>query len=1346
MDPLSITTGVVGLATLAYQLIGYLGTVKAGGKDRLALLNEITTLWMAMTALQEQVSPDTLKDNKIPPTLLPLFEPDGVINEIKIQMEGLETKLKARSAHGKFAQTLTWPFTQKDVQQIIDRIYRLKSTLQDGINQSTHALTQDIYRDGQSVKKVIDEARTKELIEWISPLNFVAKQSMIWNEHHKGTCKWFLDRDDVREWREGENKVIFCPGIPGAGKTFLSSIMYNELQGLRDRGEGGLKDAAIIMLYCKWDDPLSQNIDNLLSSIIKQLVQRYEVGLTELETMYTKHSKDGTRPSKEQLQSTLTRLLREFKKVFIILDGLDELQKEQERLPLLQKLFPWGELSRVKDKDETVYSPINLMVTSRPLPNIVRHFRDVSKETIYCDRGSKGDLPLQFHCAECETQNGVSFDLCDLCYNSGKRCDYKGHSFYFQFNTRIIQISAVDEDLDTYVRWRTLNSDFLQQCVEVKEGLMDKILETVVANNGGMFLLAKFNMDSLESKLSVRQVLTALQSLPRELDDTYSDAMQRIHDLRSSQRETVMTFLRWVVFAEQPIHERAIEHALAIKDDYGDIDDDDIIRARNLANKCAGLVQFDESDCLRLVHYSAENYFKQTRERWFPNGNQPLAYACLKYLQFDLFKNGACSGPTEAVDFDRRIDKYPFLRYASLNWAKHFDSASEEEELFTRAIEFLTDPGCLATVTQALWYLEDQQRSTSWSAKDGSAIHLAAHFNLTSLIKELIRRGHNPDVKDINGVTPLGLAVRRPDADDVVTTLIEAGASVNTIDNSGHAPIHNAIMYDKLEILKLIVAQKSVDVNISHPSWYSFTPLHVAAAIGYVKHLEVLIAHKSIALNKECTSPEGATPLMLAAQRGEEETVKVLLELPGLEINHQDKDGRTALIYAAERGYYSIVEALLNKGADTEKQEKGSNGTAIMRAIDYGRNNVVELLVKCGTNLHHVDVFNRGILHSAAVNRQPDILRMLVAHDKTLDVNMRDINGKTTLHDIARMGGVETAETLIDLGGDPTIKDNHGRTPIRVAHESNHLGILEMFRAARRQRKENGIVSKSDPEVDEIKRSDTGISLPGTLPIWSVVVSNLINELKERLPTSTPDEINEIDQDMGQSALYWAAAQRSPEVVQLLLSHGADVNLQNFYGRTPLHVAMMDARWDIAEILVDAGADLELENIWGYTPLAEAKAASGLLLIERGAKLEDRNKIDLDYYLPLAVKHGYETSVRRLIAAGADVWSKGSTGKTPYMIAKENNRNELANLILQLAPKPSTPEPEPEPEPEPVKDSEKATGETNGVSEEKLSGLSGPILSIDADAKSGKSFFARHLYTLFLVLILVLATTLARVR
>jgi ankyrin repeat protein len=59
-------------------------------------------------------------------------------------------------------------------------------------------------------------------------------------------------------------------------------------------------------------------------------------------------------------------------------------------------------------------------------------------------------------------------------------------------------------------------------------------------------------------------------------------------------------------------------------------------------------------------------------------------------------------------------------------------------------------------------------------------------------------------------------------------------------------------------------------------------------------------------------------------------------------------------------------------------------------------------------------------------------------------------------------------------------------------------------------------------------------------------------------------------------------------MVKLLCNKGADVNIQNIYGWTPLHLAV-GIRKEIVQYLVASGADINLRNIEGFNPPQLAK-------------------------------------------------------------------------------------------------------------------------------------------------------------
>lgn len=80
----------------------------------------------------------------------------------------------------------------------------------------------------------------------------------------------------------------------------------------------------------------------------------------------------------------------------------------------------------------------------------------------------------------------------------------------------------------------------------------------------------------------------------------------------------------------------------------------------------------------------------------------------------------------------------------------------------------------------------------------------------------------------------------------------------------------------------------------------------------------------------------------------------------------------------------------------------------------------------------------------------------------------------------------------------------------------------------------------------------------------------------------------------------WKA--RQPEVVRLLLEHGAEVNVQDKYGHTPLHAAVLGAGTDTMQLLLEAGADRNLTDAEGDTAEERARA---LVILDKAEMLRN---------------------------------------------------------------------------------------------------------------------------------------------
>ncbi|KAF2175435.1 hypothetical protein K469DRAFT_647119, partial [Zopfia rhizophila CBS 207.26] len=183
-----------------------------------------------------------------------------------------------------------------------------------------------------------------------------------------------------------------------------------------------------------------------------------------------------------------------------------------------------------------------------------------------------------------------------------------------------------------------------------------------------MFLLAQLQMDSVAKKNSRRDIRKALASLPTELNNTYDDAMRRIWSQSEEDVRLAEMVLSWISHALRPLALLEIQHALAVEPGDVSFDDGGIPEEDFLVSVCAGLVTVDqESQIIRLVHHTTQEYFENVRMTRFPYAQASITTTCLTYLSFRDFSI-VCDSDEE---IDHRLSQYPLLEYAAEHWGDH---------------------------------------------------------------------------------------------------------------------------------------------------------------------------------------------------------------------------------------------------------------------------------------------------------------------------------------------------------------------------------------------------------------------------------------------------------------------------------------------------------------------------------------------------------------------------------------------------------------------------------------------------------------------------------------------------
>lgn len=171
---------------------------------------------------------------------------------------------------------------------------------------------------------------------------------------------WTPQSTKYQVWLKTKKQTLFCPGIPGAGKTILTSIVIDDMI-TRFQGDPSV---GIAYIYCNVRQQDEQNVENLLASLIQQLVQGRPSLPEGLKVLYNRCKAKQTQPLLDEISRTLQSIATMYSIVFIIIDALDECQVSDDcRTRFLSETFSLQ-----------AKCGVNIFATSRFIPEIIEKF------------------------------------------------------------------------------------------------------------------------------------------------------------------------------------------------------------------------------------------------------------------------------------------------------------------------------------------------------------------------------------------------------------------------------------------------------------------------------------------------------------------------------------------------------------------------------------------------------------------------------------------------------------------------------------------------------------------------------------------------------------------------------------------------------------------------------------------------------------------------------------------------------------------------------------------------------------------------------------------------------------
>ena len=335
----------------------------------------------------------------------------------------------------------------------------------------------------------------------------------------------------------------------------------------------------------------------------------------------------------------------------------------------------------------------------------------------------------------------------------------------------------------------------------------------------------------------------------------------------------------------------------------------------------------------------------------------------------------------------------------------------------------------------------------------------------------------------------------------------------------------------------------------------------------------------------------------------------------------------------------------------------------------YSLSKMTQVLAQCADQLHRVMVqlrdkqekeiadylerfFRDSLLKAVEEEDETEALRVLlqlrqdpnVKYPCTLD--SKQATKATPLYIASQLGHTEAVRVLLQHNADPNLPSDDKRTPLMIASSSNHPAVVELLLAHDKEAK--------DEARDNALRYATD--------------RNNVEIMKLLLEAGLDPNIQAGEN--GWTCLLVACCDNYPEIVSLLLKHGADPYLVEKHKKNCLMMAAQNGHTEIVSMLLNSEhVDIHriinklTEQKWTALALAYDHPEVVELLLDHGA---DPNIATDDGWTPLMLacqRKGVPATVEVLLKYKPNLDHENNLGMSAYGLARWNNLNEIMTIL-----------------------------------------------------------------------------------
>ncbi|KAG8830164.1 hypothetical protein FRC17_005292 [Serendipita sp. 399] len=1282
-EVVGLVVNVISLVKLSAAIVQacytYIKKVKHAPEEIQKTITEVSSLQSILEQLQK-LSSDP--DDEHMPLLKSLEGQKGPFQACHDALEEIQKTLQSIKDPSRVSRRLLFPFQGKKLEELLETLEKHKQTFILAIAGDNAKATLNIQTGVKHVSNQLEDMKMselrKEVLQWLKAADPRTDHNAARKVHEPGTGDWLLDSEQFKTWMGEDEKILWLNGIPGAGKTVLSSTVIEHLIGQCTDGT----DNRIAYYYFDFRSHEKQTASGCLKSILRQLCQ-YDAVPAVIQKLYADCKR--AEPSLSQLRTTLVDVLSDGCKYFIVIDALDECQEEGKELER-NDFFEF-----LKDVVFSATARYSIFIASRPEVDIKRSLSELN--AVDFDIQQKPvDADIRLHVRAC-LEKEARFKKWPSAVKTQIE-DKLAAGANGMFRWAVCQ-------LDTLKTYSSKPANALRELEYLPKTLDDTYSRILTRIPSGY-----------QRELKTILMFLAFSTRPMTIQEVAEATAVNLESRTFSTDERFLDPYDILEHCSSLVSLADLSYASAY----------DLIQEREYGYHWAPKVKV-----IQFAHFSVKEYVLSEEARQAVSASliTTPSKSCLHITEICLIYLLDFNGGKATIDFDH--NEYPLLGYAALHWMTHMASMEDSdqnsiEDLLLRLFDH-DDPSnlmnclnlCDPVPTTVKWSYSNKALELKSSMKRnrqdfetplyyacyygllpiveallgmttkrtkiddelGTALEAAASGGFVAIARRLLEEGADPNAPYCSRFhRPLQAAASSGNV-EVVALLLEAGADVNASggDEFGTA-LHAAAWQGSGEIIQLLI-DNGHDIN----PWaqYHGTPLTLAVEYNHENVVATLLKNEA---NPNIYRGAESTLLEIAAQESSLNVVKALLDA-GAEIQ-REPGKETAFHVAAERGDIPIMRLLIERGADINAPG-GTYGTPLKAAIQSREDAVFQFMLESGADINDcggTSVY--PVVHAIFAGN-------LKAADRLLELGSKF--GEDALEEALKYSTREyLVKILLDRGADPnSAHKKYGNVLQLAVYQAREQAVRWLLEAGADVNVVEGeygtslqaaVIEGDEALVCLLLDHGADVNPPCSgkygYPLQAAARGKEVSTLQLLI-----DRGAKVNSRGGryESALQAAAGIGDEEAVKLLLRNGADVNTVGGEYQTALRAAAAEGHKSIVDMLLEAGADMNVTAVGKHTTASnlysmesfsstlEAAAASGKTeivqaLLDHGMDL-NANKEICSHALSKAASIRDPSMLKFLISKGANVSLCG--GLAVYIATSRRNLDNLRVLIRHSA-------------------------------------------------------------------------------